>query len=246
MDMKKKVNILGAKIDKLNMKEACEIALGFFESEGKKVIYTPNSEIILYASKNAEFMEKLNSADLMIADGIGVVYGAKIVRNPLPERVAGFDLLKSLFPHMAKKGYSVYLLGAKPTVAEAAGEALKEEYPGLVIAGCHDGYFTDDEEVIKDINEKKPDLLLVCLGFPKQENWIYDNRERLDVKAMIGAGGCLDVFSGTVERAPDFYCRHGLEWFYRLKKEPWRFMRMTALPVFALKVLFTGWKYKQK
>ena len=246
MDNIKKVNILGAKVFCLTMEEAKKIAMSFFESEGKKVIYTPNSEIILYGSKNSDFMPRLNSADLLIADGIGVVYGAKILRNPLPERVAGFDLLKEIFPLMAKKGLSVYLLGAKPGVAEKAGENLKKDYPGLQVAGCHDGYFKDDSEVIKDINEKKPDLLLVCLGFPKQENWIYDNRDKLDVKAMIGAGGCLDVFSGTVERAPEFYCKHGLEWFYRLKKEPWRFMRMTALPVFALKVLFKGWKYKQE
>lgn len=241
-----KVNILGAKVFKLTMSEAKEIAMSFFETEGKKVIYTPNSEIILYASKNPDFMPKLNSADLLIADGIGVVYGAKILRNPLPERVAGFDLLKEIFPLMAEKGLSVYLLGSKPGVSEKAGENLKKDYPGLIIAGTHDGYFKDDSEVIADINSKKPDLLLVCLGFPKQENWIYDNREKLNVKAMIGAGGCLDVFSGTVERAPEFYCKHGLEWFYRLKKEPWRFMRMTALPVFALKVMFTGWKYKQE
>lgn len=242
----KTVNILGAKVQKLTMDEARDIAVGFLKSEGKKIIYTPNSEIILYASRNEEFMEKLNSADLLIADGIGVVYGAKILRNPLSERVAGFDLLKNMLPLMAAEGNSVYLLGAKPGVAEKAAENLKTDYPGLVIAGTHDGYFKDDEEVINDINEKKPDLLLVCLGFPKQENWIYDNRDKLNVKAMIGAGGCLDVFSGTVERAPEFYCKHGLEWFYRLKKEPWRFMRMTALPVFALKVLFKGWKYKQE
>ena len=243
--MTKKVNILGAKIDRIAMAEAKDIAMSFFETEGKKVIYTPNSEIILYASRNKEFMDKLNSADLMIADGIGVVYGAKVLRNSLPERVAGFDLLKTILPLMAKKGLSLYLLGSKPGVSEKAGENLLKDYPGIKIAGTHDGYFKDDEEVIADINAKKPDLLLVCLGFPKQENWIYDNREKLQVKAMIGAGGCLDVFSGTVERAPEFYCKHGLEWFYRLKKEPWRFKRMTALPVFALKVLFKGWKYKQ-
>ncbi len=242
--MADKVNILGAEIDKITMQEAVGTAMGFFNSDGKKVIYTPNSEIILYASRNTEFMERLNSADLIIPDGIGVVYGAKIVKNPLPERVAGFDLLKSLFPKMAEKGLSLYLLGAKPGVAEKAGEKLSEEYKGIVIKGVHDGYFKDDKEIIDDINEKKPDLLLVCLGFPKQENWIYEHREELDVKAMIGAGGCLDVFSGTSERAPDFYCRHGIEWLYRLKKEPWRFMRMTALPVFALKVLFKGRRYK--
>jgi len=239
-----KVNILGARVDKITMAEAADTAMSFFESEGGKVIYTPNSEIILYASRNPEFMERLNSADLMIPDGIGVVYGAKLLNNPLPERVAGFDLIKKILPKMAEEGYSLYLLGSKPGVAEKAKENLEKDFPGILIKGTHDGYFKDDAEVIKDINEKKPDLLLVCLGFPKQENWIYEHRGSLSVKAMIGAGGCLDVFAGTAERAPDFYCRHGLEWLYRLKKEPWRFMRMTALPVFALKVLFKGRRYK--
>ncbi len=246
MDKIEKVNILGAKIDRITMDEAKSIAMSFFESDGKKIIYTPNSEIILYASRNDDFMPKLNSADLIIADGIGVVYGSKMLGRKVPERVAGYDLLRSIFPLMAEKKLSVYLLGSKPTVADKAGENLEKEYPGLVVAGTHDGYFKDDSEVIKDINEKKPDLLLVCLGFPKQENWIYEHKDSLNVKAMIGAGGCLDVFAGNVERAPEFYCKHGLEWFYRLKKEPWRFKRMTALPVFALKVLFKGRKYKQE
>lgn len=246
MDKIKKVNILGAMVDRLTMEEAKKVAMSFFDTEGRRVIYTPNSEIILYASRNKEYMDKLNSADLMIADGIGVVYGARILHRKLPERVAGYDLLREILPLMAEKGLSLYLLGAKPTVAEAAAEKLLEEYPGIKIAGTHDGYFKDDEKVIEDINSKSADLLLVCLGFPKQENWIFDNRDKLNVKAMIGAGGCLDVFAGNVERAPEFYCKHGLEWFYRLKKEPWRFKRMTALPVFIIKVAFKGHKYKQE
>lgn len=240
-----KVNILGVKVDKLTLGEAKDAVMGFFDSEGGKVIYTPNSEIILHASKDAAFREKLNEADLLTADGIGVVYGAKIVKNQLPERVAGFDLLKMVFPEMAKRGKTLYLLGSKPGVAEEAGRRIEEKYRGIKIVGVHDGYFEDDGPVVEDINEKKPDLLMVCLGFPKQEDWIAKNRGRLLVKAMIGAGGSLDVFSGTTDRAPDFYCRHGIEWLYRLKKEPWRFMRMTALPVFALKVLMTGRRYEQ-
>lgn len=240
-----KVNILGAKVDLVKMDVAFERAAGFLKGGEKKVIFTPNSEIILYASRNEDFMKKLNSADLLIADGIGVVYASKMLKRPLRERVAGFDLLKRLMPYAAKEGLSVYLLGAKPGVAEKAAENLKNEYKGLKIVGMHDGYFKDDGEVIADINEKKPDLLLVCLGFPKQEEWVAKNRDKLSVRLMIGAGGSLDVFAGTAERAPDFYVNHGLEWLYRLKKEPWRFMRMTALPVFAIKVFFTGRRYKQ-
>ena len=137
-------------------------------------------------------------------------------------------------------------MGAKPGVALSAAEKLKEKYPGLVIAGTHDGYFKEDEPVIEEINEASPDFLMVCLGFPKQENWIYNNREKLNARLAIGAGGCLDVFAGTVQRAPDFYCRHGIEWLYRLVKQPSRFVRMLALPKFGLKVLFKGRKYQNK
>jgi N-acetylglucosaminyldiphosphoundecaprenol N-acetyl-beta-D-mannosaminyltransferase len=239
-----KVNILGVNVDVVNMKQATDIAMGFLETDELSVIYTPNSEIILYASENEEFLPVVNSADLIIPDGIGVVYGAKILGEPLKERVAGFDLVCNLLPVLAEKGKSIYLLGAKPGVAELAAENLKEKYPKLIIAGTHDGYFKDDQEVIDDINASNPDFLMVCLGFPKQEIWIYNNKHRLNAKVAIGAGGCLDVFAGTVQRAPQFYCDHGIEWLYRLIKQPSRFGRMLALPKFGLKVLFKGRKYK--
>ena len=238
------VNILGVKVNKLSMKEAVEKASTLLNTDCLSTIYTPNSEIILYASENSEFTDVINSADMVVPDGIGVVYGSKILGNPLRERVAGFDLVCNLFEVMAKEGKSVYLLGAKPGVAEKAAENLQKKYSGLVIAGTHDGYFKDDEEVIKDINNASPDFLMVCLGFPKQEMWIYNNREKLNAKLAIGAGGCLDVFAGTVQRAPQFYCDHGIEWLYRLIKQPSRFMRMLALPKFGFKVILKGRRYK--
>lgn len=238
------VNILGVRVDKLTMDEAVDKAVALMEKDGFSKIYTPNSEIILYASENPEFTDVINSADMIIADGIGVVYGAKILGNPLAERVAGFDLVCRLFEPMAKMGKSVYLLGSKPGVAEMAAENLKKKYPGLIIAGTHDGYFKDDAPVIESINNACPDFLMVCLGFPKQELWINDNADKLNVKLAIGAGGCLDVFAGTVQRAPEFYCKHGIEWLYRLIKQPSRFVRMLALPKFGLKVIFKGRRYK--
>lgn len=238
------VNILGVHVNKYTMAEAVDLASLYLDEEGFNMIFTPNSEILLYASNNPEFTNVLNSADMVIPDGIGVVYGAKILGEPIKERVAGFDLVCSLLPIMEKKGKSIYLLGAKPGVAEQAAENLVKKYPELKIAGVHDGYFKDDNEVIEDINKAAPDFLMVCLGFPKQENWIYANRERLNTKLAIGAGGCLDVFAGTVQRAPEFYCNHGIEWLYRLVKQPSRFVRMLALPKFGLKVLFKGKSYK--
>ena len=238
------VNILGVHVNKYTMQEAVRKASSLMETEELSMIFTPNSEIILYASNNPEFAEVLNKGDMVIPDGIGVVYGAKILKNPIKERVAGYDLVCNLLPVMAEKGQSVYLLGAKPGVAEKAAETLLEKHPGLVIAGTHDGYFKDDDEVIADINKCAPDFLMVCLGFPKQENWIYNNREKLNAKLAIGAGGCLDVFAGTVQRAPDFYCEHGIEWLYRLVKQPTRFVRMLSLPKVGRKVLFKGRKDK--
>lgn len=238
------VNILGAEVDMLTMAEAEAKAMEMMETDGCSVIYTPNSEIILYASNNPEFMAKLNSADMTIADGIGVVYAAKMLHKPLKERVAGYDLVRRMFPAMAAKGKSVYLLGSKPGVAEEAAKAIEKEYPGIVIAGTHDGYFKEDAPVIEAVNAAAPDFLMVCLGFPKQEEWIYKNRASLNAKLVIGAGGCLDVFAGNVLRAPEFFCKHGLEWFYRLIKQPYRFVRMLALPKFAIKVFFKGKRYR--
>ncbi len=238
------VNILGVHVNKYTMDEATKKAAELLETDECSMIFTPNSEILLYASNNPNFAELLNQGDMIIPDGIGVVYGAKILGEPLKERVAGFDLVCNLLPILAEKKKSIYLLGAKPGVAEMAAENLKAKYPDLVIAGTHDGYFKEDDEVIESINAAKPDFLMVCLGFPKQEIWIYNNKHRLNAKVAIGAGGCLDVFAGTVQRAPQFYCDHGIEWLYRLIKQPSRFGRMLALPKFGLKVLFKGRKYK--
>ena len=238
------VNILGVYVNKYTMEQAVKKAAELIETEGMSMIFTPNSEILLYASNNPDFTKVLNQANMIIPDGLGVVYGARILGEPLKERVAGYDLVCNLFPIMAQKGQSVYLLGAKPSVAEKAAENLTKKYPGLVIAGTHDGYFKDDDEVIADINRSNPDFLMVCLGFPKQEQWIFDNRDKINTRLAIGAGGCLDVFAGTVARAPEFYCNHGLEWLYRLVKQPSRFVRMLALPKFGFKVLFKGRRYR--
>ena len=139
---------------------------------------------------------------------------------------------------MAGEGKSVFLLGAKPGVAERAAKNLAENYPGLLIAGTHDGYFNEDAPVVEAVNAASPDLLLVCLGAPKQEKWMRSNAAKLAVGLMIGAGGSLDVFAGTAERAPEGWQKAGLEWLYRLLKEPRRIGRMMKLPKFLLCVAF--------
>lgn len=242
-----KVNILGVNVDKTTNAEAIAKIIKMLGEPGDHAVFTPNSEIILMAYKDPDFCDILNSADLLTADGIGVVYAAKIVRNPVPERVAGYDIACGVIDEIAKTGHRLYLFGGKPGVAEQAQQNLKEKYPLLNIVGTHDGYFGPEDEntIIDDINASGADLLFVCLGAPKQEKWIDANRSRLNCRVMMGIGGSLDVFAGTAERAPDVWCRLGLEWLYRLIKEPWRIGRMMALPKFGFTVLFKGKRYKK-
>lgn len=243
-----KIDILGVLVDHVNMEEAVDKALLCMKSEQTGTVFTPNSEIIMEAYQDPAFCKVLNAADLVIADGIGVVYASRILKAPLPERVAGYDLSCRLLEKAAQDGYRVYFFGGKPGVAEQAAQKLTEKYPSLVICGMQDGYFDEEKEklILADINEKKPDILFVCLGAPKQEKWIDAHKESLSAGLVLGVGGSLDVWAGTVNRAPLFYQKAGLEWLYRLLKQPSRFFRMMALPKFGLTVLFKGKRVKNK
>ena len=245
--MKDKINILGTNVDMLTMKEALE-ELGKMAGTDKfDYVFTPNSEIIYAAYKDEKFRQILNSSSLNTPDGIGVVYASKILKKPISERVAGFDLMLMFMGECAKTGKKVYLFGSKEGVAAEAASELKSRFSGIDICGMRNGYFSDEDTdaIVADINNSGADVLLVCLGAPKQEKWIYDNREKLKVKVAMGVGGSLDVLAGKVERAPEKWQKAGLEWAYRLKKEPKRIVRMTALPIFALTVFFKGKRYKK-
>jgi len=236
-----KLNILGIDVDKVNRAGAIDAFRGFMETEGTDLIVTPNPEILLNATKDAELRSILETASLVIPDGIGLVYASRILKDPLEERLTGVDFLSDILDLSAKNGYRVYLLGAKPGVAETAKAKMEETYPGLVICGTHDGYFKAEEEdaLAEKIAETKPDFLCVAMGSPKQEKFVERHKDVLRVRAAMGVGGSLDVWAGTAKRAPVFYQKHGLEWLYRLIQEPSRIGRMTALPKFILKVMFT-------
>ncbi len=236
--MRKTVEILGVHIDKITMEEAVETALSLLAQEGVSAIYTPNPEIIMAAYQDESFRKILNDADLCTPDGIGVVYGSRMLKDPVPERVPGFDLTCHLLERIAKTGEGVFLFGAKPGVAEIAKENLETKYPGLLVSGVHDGYFKEEDEgdIVKQINESGAKLLLVCLGAPKQEKWIEKHKNDLTVNLCMGVGGSLDVFAGTAKRAPQIFIKLNLEWFYRLLKQPSRIGRMMMLPKFILTV----------
>jgi len=241
--MNNKINILGVNIDNLSFNQTFEKAKTLLETDGADMIFTPNPEIIMLARNDESFKNILNSASICTPDGIGVVYGAKILKTPLVERVAGFDIATALIEYAAETNKSIFLFGAAPNVAETAAEKLTEKYPTLKIAGTRDGYFKDDEvsAIVEHINASNADILFVCLGAPKQEKWIYSNRDKLNVKLALGLGGALDVFAGNVKRAPKIFIKLNLEWFYRLLKQPSRIGRFMALPKFIL----TVWKCRK-
>ncbi len=240
--MRDTVTILGVRIDKITAEYALKKAERFVRAEGVSVIYTPNPEIVMAAYADPSFCKILNDADLCTPDGIGVVYASRMLHNPVPERVPGFDLTCGLLKSIAKTGEGVFLFGAKPGVAETAKKNLEQKYPGLNVCGTHDGYFkTEDEDGIIDaINQSGAKLLLVCLGAPKQEKWIAAHKDALRVNLCMGVGGALDVFAGTVKRAPEFFIKCNLEWLYRFIKQPSRLNRFAALPKFMLTVKKEG------
>lgn len=232
-----KTDIFGVLFDNYTIDEAVEKAINSLNGDKPFVIATPNPEIVDVARKDKGYKDILNSCDIVTPDGIGIVYASKILKGNIKERAAGFDIVCGIISEINRKKGSVFLFGSKPGVAESAAENLKEKYPDLEIKGCRNGYFKEDSEIIKAIQDSSPDLLLVCLGAPKQEKWIFKNKDILNAKILVGAGGTLDVLAGNVKRAPDLFIKLGLEWFYRLIKEPKRIGRMMKLPLFLVDVI---------
>ena len=243
-----KLSIMGVRIDNLSMDEVLKIAEEKIEKDEQYIIYTPNTEFIMMCQKDEEFLNLMNESDINIPDGIGLIYAGKIKKHPLKEKVGGYDLSVNLLKMANDKGLKLYVVGGKPGVAEAAMENVREKYPGIKIVGTQHGYFKGthlgkkghEEEiaVIEDINKHQPHILFVGFGAKKQELWIEYNKDLINANVIIGNGGTLDGLAGIVKRAPDIFIKLGLEWLYRLMKEPKRIKRQIVLPVFMLKVIF--------
>lgn len=232
-----RTDVLGVGFDDLTMDEAVGQALQLIDESGTAYAVTPNPEIVWLCRHDPDLKGIISQAALVLPDGIGVIYGAKILGRPLKGTVAGTDFAEKLIEKMSHAGKSIYLLGSKPGVAEMAGNQLKKKYNGIIIAGTSDGYFKEDGPIIARINASKPDFLMVCLGAPKQERWMADNMNKLNVGLMAGLGGSLDIFAGTASRAPLSWQKHHLEWLYRLMKQPRRITRMIKLPLFLFAVI---------
>ena len=231
------INILGVPFCSVKQSEASELI--FTACRHKQdipfTIVTPNPIMVMNAQENESLLSALSSADLVLADGIGIISAAKRMETPLPERVTGIDTAYSVIEKLDEIGGSLYLLGAKPGIAEKAAQNLSKSFPSLKIVGTLHGYFDDDTEIIKDIAGKSPDLLAVCLGSPRQEIWVHQNKEKLSgVGAIMCLGGSLDVWAENVKRAPKIFIKLHLEWLFRMLNEPKRFKELPKMIKFRI------------
>jgi N-acetylglucosaminyldiphosphoundecaprenol N-acetyl-beta-D-mannosaminyltransferase len=202
-------------------------------------ICTVSPEFVMIAQDDPGFMGVLRSADLCVADGVGLLLAARYLGHPLPERVTGSDGVPIIAGRAAREGWRLYLLGAAPGVAEQAAARLVEQNPGLQIAGTYAGSpaLGEEDDIVARINASSADILLVAYGAPRQDEWIARNRARLNVKVAMGVGGTFDFVAGIVPRAPRWMQRAALEWLHRLIKQPWRWRRMLRLPRFVWAVI---------
>lgn len=245
-----KISIMGVRINNTTMEETMNIIEEKIKKNEQYIIYTPNTEFIMMCKEDEEFLNYMNGSDVNIPDGIGLIYASKIRKLPLKEKIAGYDLSVNMLELANKKKLKLYAIGGKPNVAKDAFKNIHEKYPDIDLVGFHHGYFKgshlgeygheDELKVIDDINEKNPDILFVGFGAKKQEQWIQYNKNKINAKIIIGNGGTLDGLAGNVKRAPDIFISLGLEWFYRLVKEPQRINRQKVLPIFMFKVIFGG------
>ena len=229
-----KINVLGLNVDNVTMHETLDKVHSFIASKDHHSVYTPNAEMAMVAVKDSVYMDILNSSDLLIPDGAGVVLGAKILGTPLKEKVAGIELVLNLLD--SKKELSIFLYGGAPGIAEKAAENISIKYSSVKICGTIHGYHNRSLESghIDEINAASPDLILVGLSFPEQENWVHRNLQNIKHGTVICCGGTLNFLAGDVKRSPEFMIRLNLEWLDRLIRQPKRIGRMMRIPLFLL------------
>jgi N-acetylglucosaminyldiphosphoundecaprenol N-acetyl-beta-D-mannosaminyltransferase len=204
----------------------------------QKVSCVAMNPIKVYAAwKDTQLRNVISSADFCICDGIGVAVAMRLLHGRMISRVTGIQLFCDLAACAEESGLRVFLLGAKPESNQKACEKLKALHPRLQVVGRHHGYFSDNDAVIKQINDSCADMLFVAMGSPRQEKWLAEYRDKIDAYYCMGVGGSFDVLSGSARRAPRIFCRTGTEWLYRLVTQPKRLREQIVLPLFALRVL---------
>ena len=222
-----RIDVLGCPVDALDMRATVERCLELVERDARAQHIVLNAAKLAEAHRNPRMAEIIGSCELVSADGQAIVWAARLLGTPLPERVAGIDLMQELMAAAAERGKSVYVLGAREEVLAAALDNLTQRYPALRVAGARNGYFADDEidQVVADIRAAAPDMLFVAMSSPRKEYFLAEQMPRLAVPFAMGVGGAIDVAAGLTRRAPRWMQRTGLEWFFRLVQEPRRMWR---------------------
>jgi N-acetylglucosaminyldiphosphoundecaprenol N-acetyl-beta-D-mannosaminyltransferase len=233
------LSILGCRVDALDSAAAVDRISAWIHERRPAHVVTFGAEMAALAVRDDRYRQTINDADLVVPDTVGVIWASRMVGHPLPERVAGIELVEAVLAANASRGVRVFVLGAGPGAAETAAQSLATRFPGVVIAGMHHGFFDadHDEDVARLVRSANANLVIVALGFPNQEYWIRKNLTSIGGAVCIGVGGAVDVWAGRAARAPAGWRRLGLEWLYRLLREPNRFRRQLALPRFAMLVL---------
>ncbi|MDR1670079.1 MAG: WecB/TagA/CpsF family glycosyltransferase [Oscillospiraceae bacterium] len=226
-----RADILGVPFDAVTPEEAVRRGMELMEGGGGRVV-TPNPEIVWKCHTDPAAREAVVSADLILADGVGILKAAKKLGRPLRDRVLGIEWFYAMLALCAEKEKSVFFLGGKPGVAGQAAKNAAQTHPALKVCGAHDGFFTDEDAVAERIRQAGPDFLAVSLGAPKQELWMARNAPKLPGVLMAGLGGSLDILAGGVKRAPKIFSKLGLEWLYRALRQPSRIPRLLVIPKF--------------
>jgi N-acetylglucosaminyldiphosphoundecaprenol N-acetyl-beta-D-mannosaminyltransferase len=237
------VTILGVRVDAITTPQTLAWVEAAVTARRPRQICTANPEFVMTARRDAAFRRVLNEADLVLPDGVGLLWAARRVGGRLPERVAGSDLIYRLAELAGTHGWRVYFLGAAEGVAQAAAERLRGLYPGLVIAGTAAGDPSPASAgaLVAGVRAARPDVLLVAYGAPAQDKWITRHKAALGVPVSMGVGGSFDFVAGVAQRAPVWAQRLGLEWLHRLWRQPWRARRiLTAVVAFPLAVIANG------
>ncbi|MED3950764.1 glycosyltransferase [Priestia aryabhattai] len=232
-----KENILGIDVCSDTYDELAAKLLQDIDKGRKSFIVAINPEKIMKAQEDQELKSLLNQATYQIPDGIGVILASKLKKGRIRERVTGIDMMLKLCKEATNNGKRIFLYGAKPGISDEAKAKLEEMFPGILIVGTLNGYEKNEEVIERTINDSGAEIVFVALGSPAQENWIIAHKEKLNPSVYQGVGGSFDVISGRLNRAPAVFQKFGLEWLYRLLKEPWRWKRQLELPRFLLRVL---------
>lgn len=244
-----RMKFLNTSIDNITMDEAMNKINELINKKRKIYVVTPNVDHIVRLEKDNEFRLVYDNADLVLTDGMPLIWISKLLRNPIKEKVSGADLLPKVCELSSKKGYKIFFLGAAPGIAEKAAQNLRNKFNGLNICGCYSpefGFENDEvevENIIKMINKEEPDILALGLGTPKQEKFIYKYKDKINVGITLNIGAAIDFQAGHIKRAPRWMQNCGLEWFYRLSKEPKRMFKRYIID--DMKIIGIVFKYRK-